>query len=62
MRVRITYTVDVETDFRRAIRNWHGEKGLATRREIQEWFELYGASMNDDLMVQLEMDESPAHD
>lgn len=49
MRVRISYTVEVDDDFRREINNFYGQEGLASREEVKRWFEQYGESMNDDL-------------
>jgi hypothetical protein len=49
MRVRVTYTVDVDDEYRRAIRRYHGDDGLATRAEVQDWFKLKGFTMDDDL-------------
>ncbi len=51
MRVRVTYTVDVTDDYRRAIRAYYGLDGLATRAEVQQWLWNYGNSMDDDLMA-----------
>lgn len=53
MKVRISYTEDVDDDFRRAIRIHYGGTGLATRLEVQRWFESYGSSENDNLMQEL---------
>lgn len=63
MKVRISYTVDVDPRFRRAINNHYGEKGLATRADVKEWFKRYGESANHDIMFDLdhvdeEVDES----
>jgi hypothetical protein len=49
MRVRVTYTVNVTDDYRRAIRAYYGRDGLATRAEVQQWLWSYGNSMDDDL-------------
>lgn len=49
MKVLIEYVVNVDDDYRRAIRRYYGKTGLATRVEIQEWFKNYGESMNTDL-------------
>lgn len=50
MKVRISYTVEVSDDYRRAIRRFYGKEGLATREEVQDWHEAHGASLDDDLM------------
>jgi hypothetical protein len=50
MKVRVCYTEDVPDEFRRALRLYRGETGLATRQELKDWFWRYGNTMNDDLM------------
>jgi hypothetical protein len=51
MKVRISYVVDVDAGTRRAIVHYYGDdsRRLATRKEVQQWFETYGHSMDDDL-------------
>jgi hypothetical protein len=49
MKVRITYTVDVDDNFRRAVNEHYGRDGRATRAEIHRWYEANGHSMDDDL-------------
>lgn len=51
MRVRISYTVEVDDDFRRGIRRYYG-KGLATRQEVKDWCERYGNSEDDNIAWQ----------
>lgn len=51
MRVRVAYTVEASDWFRRAIRRYYGQTGLATRAEVRRWMEQYGDSMNDDLSM-----------
>lgn len=48
MKVRVAYTVEVDDHFRRGIRSYYGETGLATRREVAAWFERFGDSMTED--------------
>ena len=50
MKVRICYTEEVSDEFRRAINDYHGKPGPASRKEVQDWFWLFGQSMNDDLV------------
>ena len=53
MRVRISYTVNVDEDFRMALRHRYGDHNtLATRAEIRQHFEMVGSSMDDDLMYE----------
>lgn len=49
MKVKISYVVDVSDDMRRGIRMHYGEKGLATRQEIKDWYEAQGHSCDDDI-------------
>jgi len=49
MRLRVSYAVNVDDDFRRAIRHYYGKVGLATHAEIAHWFREYGGTMDDDL-------------
>lgn len=60
MRVRIAYTVDVDDDFRRAIRNHYGQSGLADREDVRQWVRAYGDSMNDDIIHDLGRAEGDA--
>lgn len=54
MRVKIEYTVEASDDWRRAIRNFYGKEGLATRAEIKQWCWMYGSSADDDIMWELQ--------
>ncbi len=51
MKVRVSYTVEVDDSFRREINAWYGLPGLATREGVRRWFQAHGASMNDDLSL-----------
>lgn len=57
MKVRIAYTVEVDDQYRRAIRQYYGKEGLATRDEVVHWHRLRGESMDDDLAELLGGDE-----
>ncbi len=57
MKVRVTYTITVDDDYRRAIRNHYGEPGLATREQVAAWARAYGSSGDDDLMWDLSQKE-----
>ena len=52
MHVKISYTVDVDDFFRRAISHHIGKTHKATRKEIKQHFEAYGNSVNDDLVFE----------
>jgi hypothetical protein len=54
MRIRISYAIEVDDDFRRAINRFYGKDGLATREDVVSWMRAYGESMNDDLATIIE--------
>lgn len=49
MKVRISYVVDVDDDLRRAMNEYHGQPGLASRDEVKRWYMLRGFMLDDDL-------------
>lgn len=49
MKVRVTYTQEVDDDFRRGINFYYGLPGMASRKAVKDWFWLHGMSMNDDV-------------
>jgi hypothetical protein len=53
MRIRVSYIVNVDDGYRRAILHHSGglatKAGLATRAEVIEWCRQNGASQDDDL-------------
>lgn len=51
MRVRISYTVEVNDEIRREIRRHYGQEGLANRDEVRSWYEAHGESMDQDLSM-----------
>ena len=57
MKIRVTYTVNVTDDYRRAIAKYHGKPGLASRTDVQLWLYLHGISMDDDLEFLIDEDE-----
>ena len=54
MRVRISYTVEVDDHFRRAISHHYGVAHKATRYEVQAWFREFGESADDDVVQDLD--------
>jgi hypothetical protein len=58
MKVRVSYLENVTDEFRRSIRLFYGQIGLATRQEVKDWFWAHGQSMNDDLEMILEDSET----
>ena len=58
MRVRISYLVEVDDAFRRAVNVHYGLPGMATRAEIKQWFRMYGDSGTDDVMHDSEQEET----
>jgi hypothetical protein len=49
MKVKVAYTVDADDSLRRAINAWYGRPGMATREQVQSWYEANGHSMDHDL-------------
>lgn len=50
MKVRVTYTVEVSDEYRRALASYYGGAGLATREEVQAHHRVNGTSLDDDVM------------
>ena len=50
MKVRISYTVEADDEFRTALRAYVGKSGMATRDEIKNWYEARGFGDNDDML------------
>ena len=61
MKVRVSYTVDVSDDYRRAVNQQYGREGLATRDQVRRWLEAHGASQDQDLMQALQDIRSAGH-
>ena len=57
MRVRVSYTVNVDDHYRRAVNLFYGECGLATRKQIRDHFWLYGQTADDDMRHTLDKTE-----
>lgn len=57
MRVRISYLIEVDDRYRRALRHYKGREGLATRAEIKERFRQNGDTMDNDILFYLDKDE-----
>ncbi len=50
MKVRITYTVEVDKETRQGIWAYHNSNpGIASREDVKHWFWLFGQSMRDDI-------------
>ncbi len=54
MKVRISYTVDVDDEYRAALALHRGYKNLATRQQVASHHQQHGESMDDDLMAELD--------
>lgn len=52
MKVKVSYTVEVTNEYRRALRRYRGGCGMATRAELAEWFEFHGFTGDDDLIAE----------
>lgn len=59
MRVRVSYTVNVSDEYRRALRRRVGRKGTATRAEVVNHFIQYGRTL-DDYVISENGDEATA--
>jgi hypothetical protein len=55
MRVRVSYVVEVDDMIRREINAYYGKPGLASRAEVQAWYEARGLQMDDDLSWNAQM-------
>ncbi len=56
MKVRICYTIEVDDEYRRAVRSYYGDNGKASREELVNWFKTYGESMNADVLWEYEQE------
>lgn len=54
MKIRVCYTTEVDDRYRRAIRHYYGETGLASRKEVQNWLRTYGSSCDADVLDDLD--------
>jgi hypothetical protein len=54
MKVRITQTIEIDDDYRRAINQYYGREGLASREQVRDWIKQYGSSMDDDLALSMD--------
>jgi len=50
MKVRISYTVTVDDEIRRAINVYYGKEGLATRGDVQDFYRINGNTLDDDII------------
>ena len=50
MKIRISYTVEIDDEFRRAIAFRLGDERKATIEQVRAWFEDNGRSCDDDLL------------
>lgn len=57
MRVRISFVVEVDDEFRRALRSYYGKDGLATRKEIKSWYRQNADSVDEDMLAQYHHEE-----
>ena len=62
MKVRVSYVVNADDDYRKAICHQWGEHGRkATRAEVQAYCWRVGTALNDDLMEEYEDCEDGCH-
>lgn len=57
MKVRISYTINVSDDYRRAISHYYGYPHIATRQEVKDFVMTHGEQLDDEIMARLQMDE-----
>jgi len=57
VKVRVTFTVDVDDRFRRALNHYYGREGLASRSDIQKWYESNASSVDADMFQEYDMSE-----
>lgn len=50
MKVKIEYTEEVSDEYRRALNFRYGKTGLATREDLKQHFQIYGNTIDDDIM------------
>ena len=62
MRARVTFMVDVDDTFRRALRFYYGLEGLASREEVKHWFRNAAASMNHDMLHTYRLEQMAPED
>ena len=62
MRIRISFTINVSDDMRKAIAHYYGEPGKASRKLLQTHFYQYGHNMHDDLMYEWVVDKKQAEE
>lgn len=56
MNVHVSYTIEVDDEFRRELNRYYGEPGKATRNDVKRWFEAHGQS--GDLILADQSEES----
>lgn len=47
----MSYVVNVDDKFRRALNAYYGLPGLASRASVQSWYESHGSSMDDEISM-----------
>ena len=62
MKVKVCYTIEVDDYMRRKINEIFGRDGLATREQVQSWFEQNGRGSEDDLMEVVRPDDEEKSD
>jgi hypothetical protein len=57
VKVRISYVVNVDREYRKALNSFLGRKGIASRRDIKQWYMNNGSSRDDDIMYEYEKEK-----
>ena len=60
MKVRISYTIEVDDEMRRAINAYYGEPGRATREALKTWYRNHGESVDGNAHMELRYEEDNA--
>jgi len=50
MKVRVSFTVEVDECFRRALNHYYGHPGLASREMVRRWYEDNASSVDADML------------
>lgn len=54
MKIRVSYSVEIDNRYRRAVNHFLGLKGMATRDEVKEWLRQNGGALDDDILSDLD--------
>jgi hypothetical protein len=52
MKVHVSYTVDVDDHYRRALNHYYAQPGLASHESLREHFRQNGHTLDDDIIYE----------